>query len=128
MKASVKLFCCLLLGFLCSLGGKAQEQIKSAPNLSGTWDYAAPEAPSGYEKGTITFVKEGNRLKGKVLIQGTEYKTSEIKSQGENTYATDLEVDGYPVQVSLKLEPKVIIGVAVGGGMNIPVTLTKAKK
>ncbi len=118
----------MMLCLLCSVVVYAQENTQPVQKLTGTWNYTAPDAPSGYEKGMITFILKENKLTGKAVIQGSEYNTSEIKPQGEGSYTTRMEVDGNQVEITLKPDAKTITALAVAGGMNIPVTLSKEKK
>lgn len=104
----------------------AQGRVESLDELKGKWTYEAPTAPSGYEKGAITIAKEANQWIGNVRIEGSEYKTTEIKLKSEESYSLSLILDGYEVNVTLKkVEPKIFKGQAVAEGMSIPVTLSK---
>lgn len=128
MKTSLKLLMCLLITAICCNGVYAQKAEKAEGKLNGTWSYSAPDAPSGYEKGTVRFEKKDKRQTATATILGTEYALAEIKKNEAGKYATSLELDGYHVDITLDEGKETLTGLAVAGGMNIPVTLTKEKK
>ncbi len=119
MKRLLLTFCSL---FLC-LALYAQNK-----DIAKLWDYTAPEAPYGYQEGTILIKEKDGKLNGEIRIQQSTIAIKEIKKV-ENAYVWSFYVEGQPVDI--KLTPKgknQLEGNALSGGMNIPFTCKPAKK
>ncbi|MDD4513987.1 hypothetical protein [Massilibacteroides sp.] len=119
MKKLMIIICSL---FLCVA---LQAQNKDIVNL---WEYSAPDAPYGYEKGTFLIKEKDGKLTGEVKIQEYTAAIKEIKKEKEG-YTCSLYIDGQAIDITLKLKGKnELEGQATGGGMDIPFTCKPAKK
>jgi len=121
MKKLIVVICSL---FLC-VALHAQNKSDAIINL---WDFSAPEAPYGYQNGTIQVKEENGKLTGEVKIQQSTVKIQEIKKENDK-YTCSFYIDGQAIDVSLKQKGKSQLeGQAIGGGMEIPFTCTVSKK
>ena len=110
-----KVFTTLLCMMMC-LSLYAQEFTLGM--VVGLWNFSAPDAPYGYQKGTCQIKKTGE----------TEMTVKEIKKESD-TYKCNFYVDGTYVSLTFIQEGKnKLTGKANAEGMVIPVTFTKIVK
>ena len=94
----------------------------------GVWNFSAPDAPYGYQKGTCQIKKTGENLSAVFTINDTEMTVKEIKKESD-TYKCNFYVDGTYVSLTFIQEGKnKLTGKANAEGMVIPVTFTKIVK
>ena len=94
----------------------------------GLWNFSAPDAPYGYQKGTCQIKKTGENLSAVFTINDTEMTVKEIKKESD-TYKCNFYVDGTYVSLTFIQEGKnKLTGKANAEGMVIPVTFTKIVK
>jgi len=106
---------------LCAVSLQAQE--KAANKLKGIWNYSLPDAPYGYQEGTIEFKNSEEKQTAIVKIQSKTITINEIKKDG-NIYKCSLYVDGSDVDVSFKQGNNKITGMVIAEGWEMPLTLT----
>lgn len=94
-------------------------------SIVGNWSYSAPDAPYGYDYGTMLIKQADGKLTGEVNIQGSIIKINEIKQEGK-TYTCTVYVDGYPLEVKLKQKGKIFEGTVDDG--QTPMALTLKRK
>ncbi len=111
-----KVFTTLLCMMMC-LSLYAQEFTLGM--VVGSWNFSAPDAPYGYQKGTCQIKKTGENLSAVFTISDTEMTVKEIKKESDGTY----------VSLTFIQEGKnKLTGKANAEGMVIPVTFTKIVK
>lgn len=115
----------LLCLFFC-IAVSAQDRGKDFSKLVGHWSYSAPDAPYGYQDGTLEFKSEKGKLTAKINIQGSFIEVKEIKAHGD-TYTSSFYVDGNPVDLFITQKDNKLEGTADSGGMSIPVTFERKK-
>lgn len=104
-----------------------QAQTKKT-TIVNTWEYAAPNAPYGYQNGTILVKEKEGKLSGEVKIQQSTVVIQEIKKE-KDQYSCSFYIDGQAVDLSFKQKgANQLEGVAFGGGMEIPFTCKTLKK
>lgn len=97
-------------------------------SLVSLWEYSAPDAPYGYQSGTIDIKEVEGKLTGEVKIQGSTIRIQEIKKEN-GQYTCSFYVEGQDMDITMKQPDKnKLEGKAVGGGMDIPFTCKPAKK
>ena len=118
-----KVFTTLLCMMMC-LSLYAQEFTLGM--VVGLWNFSAPDAPYGYQKGTCQIKKTGENLSAVFTINDTEMTVKEIKKESD-TYKCNFYVDGTYVSLTFIQEGKnKLTGKANAEGMVIPVTFTKS--
>lgn len=122
MKATF-MICCLLF----SATIFAQASKKTQNELKGNWTYSAPDAPYGYQNGTIEFKNTDGKLSATVKINDSSY-TIKAFDKKENQYTCSLYVDGNDVDITFIPATNKITGTAVVSSWEIPITLTPQKK
>ena len=122
MKATF-IICCILF----STATYAQTNKNAQNELKGSWSYSAPDAPYGYQNGTIEFKNTDGKLTGIVKINDSTYAINTFNKK-ENQYACSLYVDGNDVNITFIPDANKITGVAVVSSWEIPITLTPQKK
>lgn len=124
MKAQqTKIFTLLVCMVLCV---SAYAQTKTVSKLKGIWNYSLPDAPYGYQEGTIEFKDSGEKQTAVVKIQSRSIAINEIKKDGDK-YTCSLFVDGSDVDVSFKPGDNKITGTVTADGWEMPITLTPKK-
>lgn len=119
MKKLMVIICSL---FLCIA---LHAQNKDIVNL---WSFSAPEAPYGYQDGTLLIKEKDGKLNGEVKIQQSTVTVKEIKKEGDY-YTCSFYLDGQAVDVKFKSKGKTEIeGQALSAGMDIPFTCKPANK
>jgi len=115
----------LLVCFLfCGLTVFAQN---STLTLKGNWTYAVPDAPYGYEKGTIEFKQADDILSATIKNTNGTYNIRNLKKDN-NQYTSTFYVDGSEVVISLTPQTDKITGVVKVEGYDLPITLTPVKE
>jgi hypothetical protein len=120
---SLFLFCCLI----CCLTANAQNSTNSNTPLKGTWSYAVPDAPYGYEKGTIEFKQVDDKLTATLKNANGTYSIRDIKKDNQQ-YTSTFYVDGSEVRISFTPQTDKITGVVKVEGYDLPITLTPVKE
>ena len=127
-----KVFTTLLCMMMC-LSLYAQEFTLGM--VVGSWNFSAPDAPYGYQKGTCQIKKTGENLSAVFTISDTEMTVKEIKKESQvglrslSVYKCNFYVDGTYVSLTFIQEGKnKLTGKANAEGMVIPVTFTKIVK
>lgn len=115
------LFC-----FLFCIAVSAQEREKDVSKIVGKWSYSAPDAPYGYQSGSLEFKNEKGKLTAKINIQGSVIEVKEIKAHGD-AYISSFYVDGNSVDLSINQKNSKLEGMADAGGMSIPVTFQRTE-
>lgn len=96
------------------------------PQVIGTWDYSAPNAPYEYSKGQIIIAKKGDELEGKVSIDGYDMKLNNIKID-KDLLSFSLYVEGEYVSVKLTIKKDAFSGTADTPEGTIELTGEKSK-
>lgn len=117
----ITLFVCLTL---CLSSVYAQK--KADGKLKGTWNYALPDAPYGYQEGSIEFKEADGKQTAVVKIGSQTINIKEIKKAGDE-YKCSLFVDGADVDVTFKPGTDKITGMVSTDGWEMPLTLTPKK-
>ena len=97
-----KVFTTLLCMMMC-LSLYAQEFTLGM--VVGSWNFSAPDAPYGYQKGTCQIKKTGENLSAVFTINDTEMTVKEIKKESD-TYKCNFYVDGTYVSLTFIQEGK----------------------
>ena len=97
-----KVFTTLLCMMMC-LSLYAQEFTLGM--VVGSWNFSAPDAPYGYQKGTCQIKKTGENLSAVFTISDTEMTVKEIKKESD-TYKCNFYVDGTYVSLTFIQEGK----------------------
>lgn len=118
---------CALLCMLLSVVVYAQDKSKDVERLLGAWSYVAPEAPYGYQDGTVHFKQSEGKLSAELKVSYSTVAIKEVVKKGE-VYMCDLYVDGSPVSLSFSHKGDVLEGTANTEVGAIPVTLKRVKK
>ena len=116
----VAIVICLTFG----LSVYAQKKVNG--KLKGTWTYSLPDAPYGYQDGTIEFKESDGKQTAIVKIQSNTIDVKEIKKDGD-TYKCSLFVDGADVNVTFEPGTDKITGLVTADGWEMPLTLTPKK-
>jgi len=115
----------IALVFLVAVMANVQATTSNA-KITGTWNYSAPEAPYEYSKGQIILNENGDKLEGKVNIDGYEMKLNNIKLE-DDVLTCSLYVEGEYVSVKLTFKKNKFEGTANTPEGTITVTGEKAK-
>ena len=121
-----KVFTTLLCLLFC-IAISAQDKAADLSKLVGDWSFSAPDAPYGYQDGSLQIKQENGKLTAKVNIQGSTLEINDIKAKGD-TYTSSFYVDGTPVDLTMTQKGNKLEGMADAGGMQIPVKFKKTKK
>ncbi|MBE0653096.1 MAG: hypothetical protein IH594_04835 [Bacteroidales bacterium] len=98
----------MLLGLLSMipLGSFSQDYKK----ITGEWKFSSPEAPYGYQSGTITFTEDESNLKGEVKFQdGYKVNLKNIVLK-DNELSLGLYIDYDYIKVNMTLEKEKFSG------------------
>lgn len=118
---------CALLCTLLTVAVHAQDKGKDNSKLLGAWAYTAPDAPYGYQDGTVHFKQSEGKLSAELKANHSTVAIKEVVKKGE-VYSCDLYVDGSPVSLSFQHKGDALEGTANTEVGSIPVTLKRAKK
>jgi hypothetical protein len=99
----------------------------NSDKLKGNWTYSLPDAPYGYQDGSIEFKEVDGKLTAVAHIGTSSYTIKEIKKEGD-TFHCSLFVDGNDVKVSIKPEKEELTGTVTAEGWEMPVTFKKIKE
>ena len=114
----------LVCFLLCGLTVYAQNNTST---LKGNWTYAVPDAPYGYEKGTIEFKQVENVLSATLKNSNGTFNIRDIKKDNQQFVST-FYVDGSEVKISLTPQTDKITGIVKVEGYDLPITLTPVKE
>lgn len=123
---SFKMVLSALLCLFFSVAVSAQGRGVDYSKIVGNWSFSAPNAPYGYQDGTLEFKSDKGKLTAKINIQGSVIEVKEIKAH-EDTYTSSFYVDGNPVDLSITQKDDTLSGTADSEGMSIPVTMRRTK-
>lgn len=122
MRTILKASICIFLLLVCSLSGYAQDN-----KLSGTWNYKAPNAPYGYDTGTIKFKQVEGKLVAEMNINGSVINVDKIEKKGD-AFVCNLSVDYNSVKVSFKPGKEKMTAIAsLDDGTELNVEMTQQK-
>jgi hypothetical protein len=120
-----RIFTLMLISFLSAIGVSGQSISKNNP--AGTWKFAAPYAPEGYNTGIIVVGFEDQKHTTTMSFTGSEFKFP-----GENVKALNdsvlfsIYLQGEDVKVMLKIESDTnMTGKAVYSQGEVPLALSK---
>jgi hypothetical protein len=99
----------------------------NSDKLKGNWSYSLPDAPYGYQDGSIEFKETDGKLTAVARVGTASYTIKEIKKEGD-TYHCSLLVDGSEVKVSIKPDKEELTGTVIADGWEMPVTFKKIQK
>ncbi|MDR0750890.1 MAG: hypothetical protein LBF62_15145 [Tannerellaceae bacterium] len=117
-----------ILGFLfITMAAYAGTMDANNDKLKGNWSYSLPDAPYGYQDGSIEFKETDGKLTAVARIGTSSYTIKEIKKEGD-TYHCNLSVDGSDVKVSIKPDKEELRGTVIADGWEMPVTFKKIKE
>lgn len=95
-KSLMKMMVCACLLMLCSITAFAQENA-----LSGEWTFKAPDAPYGYEAGTVKFKKDANgKLCADLQINDATITIERIEKKGDKYVCSPINLEGSEVNIS----------------------------
>lgn len=118
MNKLVKTALSLLVMLLVSASLSAQEWM-------GTWTYSAPDAPYGYEAGTVKFITKDKKAVAHIEIGSSKIQGIEV-TQKDKTLQFSLLIDGSDVIVYLEPKSKdQLIGKASVDGSEIKIVVTR---
>jgi len=120
---SLLIICCLF----CGLTAFAQNSTNNNTTLKGTWSYSVPDAPYGYEKGTIEFKQVEGKLTATLKNVNGSYNLRDIKKDNQQ-YTSTFYVDGNEVKASFTPQTDKITGIVKVEGYDLPITLTPIKE
>lgn len=96
-----------------------------AQEWMGTWTYSAPDAPYGYEAGTVQFIKKDKKAVAHIEIGSSKLQGIEV-TQKDKTLQFSIFVDGSDVIVYLEPKGKdQLIGKASVDGSEIKIVVTR---
>lgn len=108
MKKLIILTCSILLGATCLMG---QTATNDSP-VTGQWKYAAPSAPSGYDRGLLVFSETDSTLSGQLILAGDYIINLQQLSIENNELHFSLYVDGNYIAGKAKIEDDQLEGTA----------------
>jgi hypothetical protein len=123
----------LIKGFitLCCLAFCMTVAAQNSPNndspLKGTWTFSLPDAPDGYEKGTIEFKQVEDKLTANVKTANGNFTIREIKKV-EQQYTCTFYVDGGNVTINFEPKADAITGIVKVDGWEMRMTMTPVKE
>jgi len=100
---------------------------QNATPLQGLWAYSLPDAPDGYQKGTIEFKQVDDKLTATVKMANGSLTIREIKKDGQK-YTCSLYVDGANTTITFEPKTNLITGIVKVDGWEMPITLTPSKE
>lgn len=112
---------------VCSVGANALEPPSKYDAILGHWMYSAPDAPYGYQEGTIHFKVLNDKFMATATIAGTVYDLPPFTATEDGNYTCDFWADGSNVTLTIKIEDKEVSGTATAEGMKMPITFRKSK-
>ena len=78
----------------------------------GVWDYEVPNAPYGYQTGTMTLTKQKRALKGSISVGSYTSELEEIETK-KNELSGFVRVEGEKVQLKLTFDKNSFEGTAL---------------
>jgi len=115
--------CCLAY----CLTAFAQNRTNNDTPLQGLWSYSLPDAPDGYQKGTIEFKQVEGKLTGSVKTSYGNYTIREIKKDNQQ-YTCSLYVDGAEANIKFEQKEGKLTGIVKVDGWEMPMSLTPVKE
>lgn len=120
---ALAVLCCMLFCLTAYAGTTETNNDK----LKGSWTYSLPDAPYGYQDGSIEFKETDGKLTGVAKIGDSTYNINEVKKEGDS-YNCSLYVDGSDIKVSIKPDKDGLSGTVIADGWEMPVTFKPIKK
>jgi hypothetical protein len=111
--------------FISVIAVSAQSSAKKNP--MGSWKFAAPYAPEGYNSGVIVFDKADQKPTATMSFGGSEYKMNgeNLKMKNDSIYYS-IFLEGQDIKVLLKIDSDTnMTGKAVYSEGEVPLTLSK---
>ncbi len=109
------------------LGASQTITAKNDKNILGEWKFNCPDAPYGYNKGTIIVSEKDGALAGEVkFADGYKMALKKVKFE-ENVFSCSLYVDYENVEIKGKVEGKKMKGDAGTSQGKMPFTADKIK-
>ncbi|MDR1201156.1 MAG: hypothetical protein LBL58_05925 [Tannerellaceae bacterium] len=99
----------------------------NSDKLKGNWSYSLPDAPYGYQDGSIEFKEVDGKLTAVARVGTSSYTIKEIKKDGD-TFHCGLLVDGNEVKVSIKADKEELTGTVTADGWEMLITFKKIKE
>ncbi len=100
---------------------------QNAAPLKGLWAYSLPDAPDGYQKGTIEFKQVDDKLTATAKMANGTLTIREIKKDGQK-YTCSLYVEGSNATITFEPKTNLITGIVKVDGWEMPITLTPSKE
>ncbi|MFC2126048.1 hypothetical protein ACFLU5_14695 [Bacteroidota bacterium] len=116
----------IALVFLFAVMANVQGVETKGAKVAGTWNYSAPDAPYEYSRGQIILTENGDKLEGKVDIDGNEMKLNNIKLE-KDLLTCSLYVEGEYVSVKITFKKNKFEGTANTPEGTITLTGERAK-
>lgn len=120
---SVGLLFCLML----SLSLYAQDKKPDAAKFVGEWVVSIPDAPYGYQDATAVMELKEGKMVAEFTMNGAKMKVNNLKEAGEG-YTCSVDVDGYPVYLTLFLKEGKLQGTAEADGSLLTMNFKKKEK
>ena len=127
MKTNIVKFLAMFFCLFFSVTISAQKKAVDVNKIVGNWTYSAPDAPYGYQDGTIELKQEKGKLVAKVHIQGSVMTISDIKTDG-NQYKASFYLDGAEISLTLTQNDSKLEGEAYAEGMDIAIIFKRVKE
>ncbi len=116
----------IALAFLFAVMANMQPVEAKGVKVVGTWNYSAPDAAYEYSKGLIIISENGDKLEGKVDIDGSEIKLNNVKLE-KDLLSFSLYVEGEYVSVKLTFKKDKFEGTANTSEGTLKMTGERAK-
>jgi hypothetical protein len=100
---------------------------QNATPLQGIWAFSLPDAPDGYQKGTLEFKQVDDKLTATAKMANGTFTIREIKKDGQK-YTCSLYVDGGNASITFEPKTNLITGIVKVDGWEMPITLTPTKE
>jgi hypothetical protein len=115
----------IVILFISVIAVSAQSAGKKNP--MGTWKFAAPYAPEGYNAGVIVFDKADQKNTATMSFGGSEYKMNGENLKFKNdSISYSIFLEGQDIKVLLKLESDTnMTGKAIYSEGEVPLSLSK---
>lgn len=108
MKKNIYTSAVVILCLLMSCNGIDKES--GVKNLLGIWEYSVPDAPYGYQEGTVTFEKVKGKLSGYLMINDYKTELEDIVVEKDNV-TFNLNMEGENISFDLTINKKSFSGI-----------------
>lgn len=121
-----KLFILSLLSIFV-LVGTQNVAAKTNKNILGEWKFSSPNAPYGYDKGSIIISEKDGSLSGEIkFADGYKIDLKKVAIE-ENTFTCNLFIDYESVNIKAEIDGEKMKGNADTSQGKLPFTAEKAK-